>query len=234
MTAHLDHLESHGTNEDKTFNGAMDNASGVATMLEVARALARDGQRPRRPVLFAALVGEEKGLLGADYLARNPVVAPGDGKVVGVVNFDMPVLTYPFTDVVAFGAENSTLGPTVAAATAKAGIALAPDPMPEEGLFTRSDHYRFVQQGVPSVFLMTGFAGPGEKAFRDFLATHYHRASDDLKLPFDWQAGARFAEVNYHIVRAIADAGEAPRWYAGNFFGEEFAKGAPKAAKPKP
>ncbi len=234
MTAHLDHIESHGGGADTINNGAMDNASGVATMLEVARALAQDGKRPRRPVLFAALTGEEKGLLGADYLARNPVVAGSGGKVIGVVNFDMPILTYRFTDVIAFGAENSTLGPTVAAAAGQAGITLSPDPLPEEGLFTRSDHYRFVQQGVPAVFLMTGFAGPGEKSFRDFLATNYHRPSDDLAQPFDWIAGAKFAEVNYHIVRAIADADTAPRWYAGNFFGNEFAAGAPKANKPAP
>ncbi len=235
MTAHLDHLETHGSGDgDHINNGAMDNASGVATMLEVARALAQDGKRPRRPVLFAALTGEEKGLLGADYLARNPVVAGSGGKVIGVVNFDMPILTYRFTDVIAFGAENSTLGPLVAGAAAQAGIELSPDPLPEEGLFTRSDHYRFVQQGVPSVFLMTGFAGPGEAAFRGFLASNYHRPSDDLKQPFDWIAGAKFAEVNYHIVRAIADADTAPRWYTGNFFGNEFAAGAPKAAKPVP
>ena len=233
MTAHLDHMENHGEGPDRIFNGAMDNAAGVATMLEVARALAQDGQRPRRPVLFAALTGEEKGLLGADYLSRFPVVAPA-GQVVAVVNFDMPVLTYPFTDVVAFGAENSTLGPTVAAAARQVGIALSPDPIPEEGIFTRSDHYRFVQLGVPAVFLMTGFAGPGERAFRDFLATHYHRPSDDLNRPFDWAAGARFAEVNYHIVRAIADGVQRPQWYAGNFFGDEFAPQAAKAPRPAP
>lgn len=230
MTAHLDHLGSHGKGADKIGNGALDNATGVATMLEVARALAKAGKLPRRPILFAALTGEEKGLVGADFLARNPVV--GAGKVVAVVNFDMPVLTYKFSDVIAFGAENSTLGPLVGAATGKSGIGLSPDPLPQEGLFTRSDHYRFVQQGIPAVFLMTGFANGGEKAFKDFLATHYHQPSDDLSLPIDWQAGAKFAEVNYQIVRSIADADQAPQWYQGNFFGNEFAPAATKAVKP--
>ncbi|NLR72187.1 M20/M25/M40 family metallo-hydrolase [Novosphingobium sp. ERN07] len=227
MTAHLDHIGDHGKGDDKLFNGAMDNASGVATMLEVARAVAQD--KPRRSVLFAALTGEEGGLIGSDYLARNPVVK---GEVVGLVNFDMPVLTYKFSDVVAFGAENSTMGPAVAEAAKKAGLTLSPDPMPEEGLFTRSDHYRFVQQGVPAVFMMTGFAGPGEKAFRDFLKDHYHKPSDDMKLPFDWEAGALFAKVNYYTVQALANADERPKWYAGSFFGKEFAPGAAKAADP--
>lgn len=231
MTAHLDHIGDHGKGDDKINNGAMDNAAGVATMIEVAKALSKDGKRPRRPILFAAVTNEESGLIGSEYLARNPVT--GKGRVVAVVNFDMPILTYRFSDVVAFGAENSTLGPVVAEAAGQAGIALSPDPLPEEGLFTRSDHYRFVQQGIPSVFLMTGHAGPGKDAFNDFLANHYHRPSDDLNLPFDWVAGAKFAEVNYYIVRAIADQAETPRWYGDSFFGKEFAPSASKAVRPK-
>lgn len=226
-TAHLDHIGVHGKGEDTLHNGAMDNASGVATMLEVAKAVAKE--RPRRSVMFAALTGEEGGLIGSDYLARNPVVK---GEVVGLVNFDMPVLTYMFSDVVAFGAENSTMGKVVAEAATRAGIKLSPDPMPEEGLFTRSDHYRFVQQGVPAVFMMTGFEGPGEKAFRGFLKDHYHQPSDDLKLPFDWDAGALFAKVNYYTVMGLANGAERPKWYAGSFFGKEFAPKAAKAADP--
>lgn len=227
MTAHLDHIGIHGTGEDTLNNGAMDNAAGIATMIEVARALV--AEKPRRPVLFAALTGEEGGLIGSDYLARHPVTP---GEVVGLINFDMPVLTYMFSDVVAFGAENSTMGPAVAAAAQKAGITLSPDPLPEEGLFTRSDHYRFVQQGVPAVFMMTGFAGPGEAAFRDFLKTHYHKPSDDLKLPFNWEAGALFARVNYYTVQALANADARPRWYTSSFFGKEFAPAAAKAPAP--
>ncbi len=227
MTAHLDHIGIHGKGEDMLHNGAMDNAAGVATMLEVAKAVAKD--RPRRSVLFAALTGEEGGLLGSDYLARHPVAK---SDLVAVVNFDMPVLTYKFSDVVAFGAENSTMGPIVAEAAKKAGVTMSPDPMPEEGLFTRSDHYRFVQQGVPAVFMMTGFAGEGEKSFRDFLKTHYHQPSDDLKLPFNWEAGALFAKVNYFTVLGLANGDERPKWYANSFFGKEFAPGAAKAADP--
>lgn len=231
MTAHLDHIGDHGKGTDKINNGAMDNAAGIATMIEVAKALAKDGQRPRRPILFAAVTSEEGGLLGSDYLAQNPVI--GGGRVVAVVNFDMPIMTYRFTDVIAFGAENSTLGPVVAKAAGATGITMSPDPVPEEGLFTRSDHYRFVQQGIPSLFLVTGYAGPGKAASDAFLANHYHRPSDDLNQPIDWAAGAKFAEVNYAIVRAIADEGSAPQWYDDSFFGREFAPKAPKALRPK-
>jgi hypothetical protein len=232
MTAHLDHIGDHAKGPDKISNGAMDNAAGVATMIEVAKALASDGKRPRRPILFAAVTNEESGLLGSDYLAQNPVT--GGGRVVAVVNFDMPILTYQFTDVIAFGAENSTLGPVVAKAAGATGIALSPDPVPEEGLFTRSDHYRFVQQGIPSLFLVTGRAGPGQAASAEFLDKHYHRPSDDLNQPINWVAGAKFAEVNYYIVRAIADEGAAPQWYSDSFFGREFAPKAGKAMRPKP
>jgi Zn-dependent M28 family amino/carboxypeptidase len=230
--AHLDHegVDEKAEGADKIYNGAMDNAAGVATMLEVARAFASNGTKPKRTILFAAVTAEEDGLLGSDYLARHPL--PGGGKVVSVVNLDMPVLLYDFTDVTAFGAEHSTMGPLVEAAAGKYGVKLSPDPMPEENLFVRSDHYSFVKQGVPSVFLVTGFANGGEKIFKDFLKTHYHKVSDQADLPFNWQAGAKFAQVNYAIAREIANAPEAPKWYADSPFGTQYAKNAPKAPRP--
>ena len=227
LSAHLDHLGAGGKGPDPIYNGAMDNAAGVATMLSAARALTGDAPHPRRSVLFAALSGEESGLLGSDYLARHPL--PAAGRMVADINFDMPVLLYRFSDVVAFGAQHSTIGPIAAAAMARDHIALSPDPMPEEGVFTRSDHYRFVQQGIPSVFIVPGFAGEGEKQFRAFLKDHYHQPSDDLSLPFDWQAGALFARVNTHIIEALANADQAPQWYQGDLFGQEYAATAPKA-----
>jgi hypothetical protein len=231
LMAHLDHNGVETTGDgDKIYNGAMDNASGTATMLEVARAMATSPNRPKRSILFAAVTAEEKGLLGAQYLAKNPVV--GNGKVVGVVNLDMPILLYDFQDVIAFGADHSTMGPMVASAAQRMGVSLSADPLPQEGLFTRSDHYRFVQEGVPSVFLMTGFAGQGEQQFRHFLATHYHKPSDQTDLPFNWEAGAKFARINYLIAREVADAPEAPKWYSDSFFGQTVGSGQPKAQRP--
>lgn len=234
LMGHLDHegMKTEGAKieegGDRIHNGAMDNGVGIATMLEVARAMAASPDRPKRSILFAAVTAEEKGLLGAQYLARHGV--PG-GKVAAVVNLDMPVLLYDFTDVIAFGAEHSTMGKAVERAGRGMGVALSEDPLPQEGLFTRSDHYRFVQEGVPSVFLMTGFANGGREKFTGFLATHYHKVSDQLDLPIDWKAGAKFARINYEIAREIADAPEAPRWYADSFFGKTLAPGRGKAER---
>jgi Zn-dependent M28 family amino/carboxypeptidase len=229
LMAHLDHEGMKPSGEgDRIYNGAMDNAVGIATMIEVARAMASAPDRPKRPILFAAVTAEEDGLLGAQYLARHGV--PG-GKIAAVVNLDMPILLYDFTDVVAFGAEHSTMGEAVARAGRTMGVALAEDPLPHEGLFTRSDHYRFVQEGVPSVFLMTGFANGGREKFTSFLSTHYHKVSDQLSLPIDWKTGAKFARINYEIAREIADAPQAPLWYADSFFGKALAPGREKATR---
>lgn len=233
LSAHLDHIgispakPGDAPDKDRINNGALDNASGIATMLEVARAAATAPDKPRRTLLFLASTAEEKGLLGADYFAQNPTV-PID-KIVGDVDLDMPLLLYPFTDVIAFGADHSTLGKVVADAAAPMGIALSADPMPEEGIFTRSDHYMFVRQGVPAVFLATGYANGGEAAWKGFFDKAYHQPADDMNQPIDWVAAARFAEVNYRITRAMADADEAPRWYKGDYFGDAFAPSAPKA-----
>ena len=140
-------------------------------------------------------------------------------SIVADVNLDMPILTYRFTDVVAFGAERSSLGPIVKAAVAPMDLAMTPDPEPEEGIFTRSDHYRFVQQGVPSVFLKPGSANGGAEANKTFRANDYHRPSDEIDLPFDWTSGVKFVDANYAIARAIADAAQRPVWNKGDFFG---------------
>ncbi|MDZ4371415.1 MAG: M28 family metallopeptidase [Phenylobacterium sp.] len=220
LTAHLDHVGvTAPVNGDSINNGALDNAGGIATTLEVARAFQESGRAPRRTILFLALTAEEKGLLGAEYFARNPTVA---GRLVANVNLDMPVLTYDFVDVVAFGSERSGIGPAVQRAAARSGVALSPDPMPEEGLFTRSDHFRFVEIGVPSTFLMTGFQNGGEAKFRGFLKDCYHKPCDDLGQGIDYAAGAKFARINYEIARELADADARPLWNKGDFFGVKF------------
>lgn len=228
LTAHLDHIgisPSAKPGEDAINNGALDNSGGVAVMLEAARMFKKSGARPKRTVAFVALTAEEKGLLGSSYLVRHP--AFGGKKVVSNVNLDMPIAIYPFSDVIAFGAERSSLGPIVQAAAQSMGIALSADPIPQENLFTRSDHYSFVKAGIPSTFLVPGWANGGEAAFNEFLKNHYHKPSDDLSLPIDFNALARFADLNYRIARALADAPTAPTWVDGDFFGEKFSKPAP-------
>jgi hypothetical protein len=218
LSAHLDHTgicpEVKG---DTICNGAMDNAMGIASMIEVAHGFKHLKARPKRSILFLAVTAEEKGLVGADYYAQNPTLPKGN--LVGNVNLDMPIVTYDFKDVVAFGAERSSIGPAVARAGATMGIALVPDPEPEQGIFTRSDHYRFVQQGIPSVFLVTGPGGEGAVAGAAFQKTHYHQPSDDMNLPFNWAAATKFVALNLAISRDLADAPERPRWNKGDFFG---------------
>lgn len=231
LSAHLDHLgikdiPNAAPGADKIYNGALDNGAGIATLLEVARAAASAPNKPRRSMLFLASTGEEKGLLGADYYAHFPTV-PID-QIVGNVDLDMPLLTYEFTDVVAFGANHSTIAKFVEQAVAPMNVKLSPDPFPEQGTFTRSDHYQFVRQGVPAVFLMTGLANGGEQAWGDFEKNFYHTPQDDMSQKIDWKAGAKFAEANYRITRAMADSQTPPLWYAGDYFGDVF---APKAAR---
>jgi Zn-dependent M28 family amino/carboxypeptidase len=230
LMAHLDHLgiKADATGgEDAIYNGALDNAAGVATMIEAARQFVESGKPPRRSVMFIANTGEEFGLLGASYFSTHPTV-PAQ-QIVGLVDLDMPLLLYDFTDVVAFGSEHSTTARAVAAAGASMKVAVSPDPMPHETLFVRSDHYPFVKRGVPAVFLMTGYANGGKPVWQKFLADTYHTVKDDLAQPIHWGAAARFAELNYRIARNMADAGERPMWYAGDYFGETFAPTQPKA-----
>ena len=223
LSAHLDHLGiTPPVDGDSINNGALDNASGVATTLEVAKLFRDHGKAPKRSLLFLIDTAEEKGLIGAEYYARNPTVPAK--SIVADVDLDMPILTYDFTDVVAFGADRSSIGPSVKKAAAKMNVALSPDPMPDEGIFTRSDHYRFVEQGVPAVFLITGFANGGEAAFGDFMKNHYHKPSDDMNLPLRFDAGAKFARLNYEITRELAETPVKPSWNKGDFFGDKFTK----------
>lgn len=220
LTAHLDHVGVQPTEEegdDEIYNGALDNAVGVASMIEVARLL-KDNP-PRRPVLVIALTAEEKGLLGSSYNAVNPTV-PAD-QVVANVNLDMPVITYDFSDVVAFGAERSNLYPQVFAAVNAHGLVLSPDPQPEQGFFTRSDQYSYVRRGIPAVYLDLGFANGGEEAQGVVFDNHYHEPSDEIEL-IDFSALVRFTAVNHTIARNVANMEETPAWYQGDFFGEAF------------
>lgn len=220
VTGHLDHegvKPTEDPGDDEIFNGAMDNATGIAAILETARLLAQNP--PRRSVIFVALTAEEKGLVGSDYYARNPTV-PAE-QIVANINMDMPVLNYDFVDVVAFGGERSTMYPVVEAAAARADLPLSPDPFPSEGFFTRSDQYSFVKQGFPALYLDLGIAGDGEERQNEFLREHYHRASDEADL-VNYDALRRFAQVNYEIVRGVADMDERPLWKKGDFFAETF------------
>ena len=222
LSAHLDHIGVGRPDKtgDTINNGAEDNAIGIASLIEEAKRFAASGKPPRRTVMFLAVTAEEKGLVGSDYFANNPTVPLK--SIVADVNLDMPLITYPFEDMVVFGAQRSTLGPIVERAVASVGVSMSPDPMPEQGIFVRSDHFRFVQKGIPSVFLWPGEKGAGKAAWDDFMANHYHQPSDEISQPLDWAQGVRFVTVNYTIAREIADNDERPRWNKGDYFGTYF------------
>lgn len=229
ITAHLDHIGiGPASDGDEIYNGAYDNATGVAIMLEVARALADPQHRPDRSVLFLAVGGEEKGLLGSDFFADHPTVPVED--IVANVNLDMPLFLYPLADVVAFGAEHSSLDGHVEEAAGLAGLKVSPDPMPEEVLFIRSDQYPFVKKGVPAVFFVPGFQSSdpdkdGGKLFTHFLQTHYHKPTDEIGLPFHGPSAVAFTLANYHLIRSIANDPRRPVWNEGDFFGDKFGPG---------
>jgi hypothetical protein len=231
LMGHADHIgvKSGGTG-DRINNGALDNAAGIATLIEVARAFATGAERPRRSILVVANTAEEKGLLGAEYFAHYPTV-PIE-RLTAAIDLDMPMLLYDFTDVVAYGAGHSSLEGAFEKATAAMGVKLSPDPMPEQAVFVRSDHYAMVKVGVPAVMLSTGMANGGDAAWAKYLANNYHQPSDDLSTPIVWSAGAKFAELNYRVVRTLADADAGPQWYAKDYFGDLFAAKSPKATKP--
>lgn len=229
FTAHLDHIgfAQDVTKKDRINNGAMDNASGVSVLLETARILKQSN--PRRSILFTVVTGEEKGLLGANYFTNNPTVPLN--KMVANINLDMPVLLYDFADIIAFGANHSSMGEIVEKAAGQLDIGLSPDPMPEQAIFTRSDHYNFVKKGVPSVFIMTGFNSKtqgqeggedGGKVWGEFFAKHYHQPTDSLDLPINYNAAEVFADVNIRIGLAVANQDERPYWKEDSFFGQTF------------
>jgi len=227
ISAHADHVGIGNPVEgDAIYNGAADNASGTAAMLEIARAMAA-GPTPRRSTLFIAVTGEEEGLLGSDYFATHPTIPPG--SVAANVNIDGVALFYDFADVVAIGGEHSSLSGVVSDVARRMGLTVSPDPMPEEAFFVRSDHYSFVRQGIPSLMMGEGFkavdpAVDGRAVVTRWFETRYHAPSDDMTQPLDFQAAAKMARVNLAVAFVIAQAPERPRWNDGDFF-TKFAKG---------
>ena len=228
FTAHLDHLGMHrDEGGDEIHNGAYDNAAGVATVLEVAGALADSFPAPRRSIIFAAVTAEEKGLRGSDYLAHNPPV--DIASIVANINIDMPYLGHPIADVEGFGVEHSTIHSALLRAAEQSSLSLTPDPRPELVRFIRSDQFSFVKQGVPGLNLKPGSissdpAIDGAELRNAFLHDHYHGASDDLKLPFSDEGAKRFVRVAFALGYIVANNDESPRWKDGDFFGDRFSR----------
>ncbi len=228
LSAHLDHLGIGVPRDgDSIYNGALDNASGVSGILEIARALAALPRPPRRSILFAAVTGEEKGLLGAEYWTRHPTVARGE--IVADLNVDMFLTLFPVKDVVVLGGEHSSLGAVAVGLAPRLGLEVAPDPFPEESLFIRSDHYTFVEQGIPSIMLACGLRSgdpriDGAGSYRSWMAAIYHSPQDDMKQAIDFDSAAKVARLYLLIAARVADDARRPAWSAGDFFAGKFAR----------
>lgn len=225
VTAHLDHLGIGPVIDgDMIYNGAIDNALGTAVLLAAAEELLA-GPRLKRPVLFAALTAEEKGLLGASHLARHPPARVK--RYAANLNIDMPVILGPTRDVIGIGSEHSTLGEILATAASRIGFTVSPDPQPEEVVFVRSDQYPFVRAGVPALYMKSGFKSLDPALDlaaleSDFRKTHYHKPSDDLTRSIHWPSATAFAELQTELIRTIANDPIAPTWKPGDFFGTKF------------
>ena len=227
-TAHADHLGiGPAVDGDSIYNGALDNASGCAVLLEVARAFTELRQRPARSILFVMVTAEEAGLLGSDYFVQNPPVPIG--SIVANINLDGAIPLTPVTDVVAHGAEHSTIGATVRQAGRTLDIAVSPDPFPEEGMFVRADQYSFVKRGIPSLFLETGVTSgtPDVDALallKNWLVTKYHSPQDDLGQPFEYETGAQHGRFAFLVGHTLATELQRPGWNDGDFFGSKFGR----------
>lgn len=228
-SSHLDHVGiGEAENGDNIYNGALDNASGSAILLELAKAFQGMNPKPKRSILFASVTGEEAGLLGADYFAHYPTVAKA--AIVANVNMDEDQMMWPLEDIIAFGAEHSSLQKTVETAAKRMKLSLSPDPMPEEVVFIRSDQYPFVKEGIPAVFPVPGFKSSDPKInpmaiFKNWEATRYHHPGDDMNQPgLLWDEAAKYARFVFLCGYLIANDAERPKWNKGDFFGEHYGK----------
>jgi len=229
FSSHLDHVGiGEAVNGDTIYNGALDNASGSAILLEQARAFKTMSPAPKRSILFVSVTGEEAGLLGSDYFAHNPTVAKE--SIVADINTDEDLMLWPLQDIIAFGAEHSSIQKVLESAAKRMNLVLSPDPMPEEVIFIRSDQYSFVRQGIPSVYPVPGYKSNAPKIqpaeiFKKWEETRYHQPGDDMNQPgLMFDQAEKFARFLFLCGYMIADDTQRPTWNKGDFFGDLYSK----------
>ncbi len=216
-TAHLDHKGIGRIIEgDSIYNGAYDNASGTSIMIEIAKAYTKLIPQPRRSVLFIAFTAEEMGLLGSEYYVNHPTVPIEN--IVATLNSDMFLMEKPLNEIVVLGEEYSELGMLAQKACQHSGVAVVPDPVPEENLFLRSDHFNFVKRGIPSLFMVNPYYKSDSidintDANYRWLKTIYHTPQDNFRNDINYRSGVIFGQINFLIGYLAAQQKDRIRWY---------------------
>jgi Zn-dependent M28 family amino/carboxypeptidase len=217
-SAHWDHFGiGPVVNGDSIYNGSVDNASGVASVLTIAHAAA-EGVKPRRSQLFVFVTAEESGLLGSAYFGEHPTVPAS--KIIAALNMDIVPVNGRVRDLNVLGDDKSSLGPTLARLVRPEGIRISPDAHPEAGHFYRSDHFSFAKVGIPSVSIGGGVdyvgrpAGWGLQQAEDYTAHRYHQPSDEYRSDFDLRGAAQLAEIVYRLGVTLGNAETVPTWNA--------------------
>jgi Zn-dependent M28 family amino/carboxypeptidase len=225
LSAHLDHLGvGAAINGDSIYNGAMDNASGIATLIEAAKVVA--AAEPKRSVLFVAVTAEEKGLLGSRYFALHPTVPKAN--LVANINMDMFLPLFPMKSIMVLGLDESDLGDDIRQVAQGLGITVQTDPEPQRNRFIRSDQYSFIREGVPALAMKVGYeeGSPEAKIAADWTRERYHGPADDLAQPIDRTAAVLFTDLTGKLCVQVANRAVRPEWKAESFF-KRFAKPAP-------
>lgn len=219
LTAHIDHIGIGApVNGDRIYNGAMDDGSGTALVLDMAAELKAHPEKLSRSILFVLVTGEEKGLLGSKYFAARPTVPIQ--SIVADINVDMFLPIVPLKSLTIQGLEESDLGTRAAAVAQSVGVKPQADPEPLRNIFIRSDQYSFVKKGVPAVMMDVGFepGTPEQKIFKDWLTYRYHAPSDDINQPVDLHAAALYEEIVRRLLIDTANTPARPQWKADSFF----------------
>jgi len=219
FSAHLDHLGVGAPIDgDGLYNGAMDNAAGVAGLLDIARSYKARRLKPKRSLLFVFVTAEEKGLLGSRYFALRPTVPKA--SIVADMNFDMALPIFPLKSVTALGSEESSLGAVAAAVGQAQALPLVPDPFPDRNAFVRSDQYSFIREGIPSLAFKFGFGpkDPEAEIEHRWRSTRYHAPSDDLSQPVAKEDAIRLHDFVGELAWRVANAPERPTWGRQSFF----------------
>jgi Zn-dependent M28 family amino/carboxypeptidase len=217
LSAHIDHLGiGEPINGDRIYNGAMDNGSGCALLLDMAASLRKE--KFRRSILLVFVTAEEKGLLGSKFFAAHPTVDPQ--SMVADFNVDMFLPIVPLTVLKVKGLAESDLGDQATQVARSLNVRVLPDLQPLRNSFIRSDQYNFVRHGIPSLNMEIGFdpGSPEQKIFKDWLTNHYHAPSDDISQPIDLSAAALYEEIMRKLLISVADADARPQWKADSFF----------------